>query len=323
MGDRWAPEDDMEIFLDETDAGFYEELTGEVYESRVFQQANPTQKGKRSRTKKRPHIIWKNLHQGQYLDEILHHEGRGDYQWETACPDCVSRSRDGLSMLGVPTYRCCNCFLNDLTCKLCCVQRHCHEPLHRIECWNGEWFEHSSLKDIGLHVQLNHTSMQCCLPVPGHQEFKVLHGSGIHHVVLDYCGCKRQLPKHVQLLRRGWFPASQRVPRTTTSFQLLEFLHLLSLCAKTPLYDFYRTLEKLTTNTRINMPKSRNKALMCMLLQWRHLKMLKRGGRGHVENGVETMQLLMCSVTASDKRLVGGNDLQPTLNLSQLNTITN
>ncbi|SJL02908.1 uncharacterized protein ARMOST_06249 [Armillaria ostoyae] len=33
--------------------------------------------------------------------------------------------------------------------------------------------------------------------------------------------------------------------------------------------------------------------------------------------------LVMCSVTASDKRLVGGNDLQPTLNLSQLYTITN
>ncbi|SJK99622.1 uncharacterized protein ARMOST_02930 [Armillaria ostoyae] len=32
---------------------------------------------------------------------------------------------------------------------------------------------------------------------------------------------------------------------------------------------------------------------------------------------------LMCSVTASDKRLVGGNDLQPALNLSQLYTITN
>ncbi|PBK81491.1 hypothetical protein ARMGADRAFT_1048805 [Armillaria gallica] len=156
MGNHWAPEDDMEIFLDETDAGFYEELTGEVYKSRVFQQANPTQKGKRSCTK--------------------------------------------------------------------------------VLCWNGEQFKCSSLKDIGLCMQLNHTSMQCHLPVPGHQEFKVLHGNGIHHVALDYCRCKRQLPKHVQLLCRGWFPASH--------FQLLEFLHLLSLCR-----------------------------------------------RGHVENGVETMQL--------------------------------
>ncbi|KAK0431781.1 hypothetical protein EV421DRAFT_1911561 [Armillaria borealis] len=32
---------------------------------------------------------------------------------------------------------------------------------------------------------------------------------------------------------------------------------------------------------------------------------------------------VMCSVTASDKRLVGRNDLQPALNLSQLYTITN
>ena len=31
----------------------------------------------------------------------------------------------------------------------------------------------------------------------------------------------------------------------------------------------------------------------------------------------------MCLVTASGKRLVGGNELQPTLNLSTLYTITN
>ncbi len=117
--------------------------------------------------------------------------------------------------------------------------------------------------------------MRCRLPIAGHQEFKVLHANGIHHVALDYCGCERQLPKHIQLLRRRWFPATQRVPRTAASFQLLEFLHMLSLCAKSSLYDFYRTLEKLTTNTGIDVPKSHNKALMRMLLQWRHLKMLK------------------------------------------------
>ncbi len=54
MGNHWAPEDDTDIFLDETDMGFYEELTGEVYESRIFQQAETdksTRKGRRSRTK--------------------------------------------------------------------------------------------------------------------------------------------------------------------------------------------------------------------------------------------------------------------------------
>ncbi|SJL15551.1 uncharacterized protein ARMOST_19052 [Armillaria ostoyae] len=38
---------------------------------------------------------------------------------------------------------------------------------------------------------------------------------------------------------------------------------------------------------------------------------------------VGILKPVMCSVTASGKRLVGRNDLQPTLNLSQLYTITN
>ncbi len=88
----------------------------------------------------------------------------------------------------------------------------------------------------------------------------------MHHIVLDYCGCERQLPKLVQLLRRGWYPTSQRVPRTVASFQLLEFLHLLSLCAKTSVYDFSHMLEKLTTNMGMGVPKSHYKALMHMLL---------------------------------------------------------
>ncbi|PBK81134.1 hypothetical protein ARMGADRAFT_1091560 [Armillaria gallica] len=142
-----------------------------------------------------------------------------------------------------------------------------------IRHWNGVYFKKMTLKNIGLHVQLNYTSM-----------------NGIHDVVLDYCGCERQLPKHIQLLHRGWYPTSQRVPRMAASFQLLNFLHILSLCAKTSVYDFYWMLKKLMTNTGMGVPKSRYKALMQMLLQWQHLKMLKCGRRGHVPNGVETMQ---------------------------------
>ncbi|SJL12089.1 uncharacterized protein ARMOST_15510 [Armillaria ostoyae] len=74
------------------------------------------------------------------------------------------------------------------------------------------------------------------------------------------------------------------------SFQLLNFLHILSLCAKTSVYDFYRMLEKLTMNTGMGVPKSRYKALMRMLLQWWHLKMLKHGGQGHMPNSIEMTQ---------------------------------
>ncbi|PBK83329.1 hypothetical protein ARMGADRAFT_1048466 [Armillaria gallica] len=135
------------------------------------------------------------------------------------------------------------------------------QPLHRIEHWNGEYFEHVMLKSIGLHVQLNHTSMRCRLPVPAHQEFKVLHGNGIHHVMVDYCGCE------------CWFSATQHIPQMAVSFQLLEFLHILSLCSKISLYNFYQTLEKLTMNTGMGIPKSHSKALI-----------------GHIDDGVDIMQ---------------------------------
>ncbi|KAK0430453.1 Metallo-hydrolase/oxidoreductase [Armillaria borealis] len=43
----------------------------------------------------------------------------------------------------------------------------------------------------------------------------------------------------------------------------------------------------------------------------------------HIFKDIKAKKAVMCSVTASGKRLVGGNELQPTLNLSTLYTITN
>lgn len=128
--------------------------------------------------------------------------------------------------------------------------------------------------------------MRCRAPVAGHIAFKVLHTTGIHDVALDYCGCERQIPHHAQLLRQGWYPASHKVPVTCATFRLLEFLHLLSLCLKVSIYDFYRTLERTSVNMGISILKSRIKMLMRMKLQWAHLKMLKRGGRAHADNRV-------------------------------------
>ncbi|PBK59996.1 hypothetical protein ARMSODRAFT_1027004 [Armillaria solidipes] len=109
--------------------------------------------------------------------------------------------------------------------------------------------------------------MHCRVPIAGHVSFKVLHMTGIHDITVNYCGCERQLLPHVQLLQH-------------------EFLHLLSLCSKVSVYDFYQTLEKTSANTGMGVSKSRIKMLMHMKLQWAHLKMLKRGGRVHIDSGV-------------------------------------
>ncbi|KAF9470579.1 hypothetical protein BDN70DRAFT_777251, partial [Pholiota conissans] len=73
---------------------------------------------------------------------------------------------------------------------------------------------------------------------------------------------------------------------TKTNKRLLRLFHLLSLTSKVSTYDFYRALERLSDNTGTCTPKSRYRQLLRVSLQWRHLKMLKRGGRGHDEAGV-------------------------------------
>ncbi|PPR05757.1 hypothetical protein CVT26_008661 [Gymnopilus dilepis] len=107
----------------------------------------------------------------------------------------------------------------------------------------------------------------------------------MHCVNVDYCGC-RPVSKVRQLLRRGLYPSSQDNPRTCTTFSLLNHMQMLSLTSKCSTYDYYKAIEKLTNNTGINLPRSKYQPLLRILLQWRHLKMLKRAGRGHDVSGV-------------------------------------
>jgi len=139
---------------------------------------------------------------------------------------------------------------------------------------------------MGLRIQLDHLGNRCSNPLPCHRDFRVLDSNGIHEINLDFCGCERQLPRHIQLLRRQLFPATQANPRTCATFGLLKQFHLLNLTSKVSAYDYYRALERLTDNTGTSLPRSRYRGLMRMGLQWRHLKLLKRAGRGHDPSGV-------------------------------------
>jgi len=128
--------------------------------------------------------------------------------------------------------------------------------------------------------------MQCENPIACHSNFVIIHTNGIHKVSIWYCGCSRAVPQHIQLLQPNLYPASQLSIRTCTSFQLLKLLHIFSLTMKASTYDFYCALEQLLDNTRIAKPHYRYHALSCMVLQWRHLKMLKQGGRANDVDGV-------------------------------------
>ncbi|KAG2101825.1 uncharacterized protein F5147DRAFT_746912 [Suillus discolor] len=111
--------------------------------------------------------------------------------------------------------------------------------------WNGTYFERIALADMGLRVQLGHQGMSCLCPQRGHVSFVVIHTNAIH---LSHCQ---------QLLRCEWYPATLHFPQSACTKQVLEFFLVLMWSSKVSGYEFYTSLERLTDNTRLNIPKSR------------------------------------------------------------------
>lgn len=70
------------------------------------------------------------------------------------------------------------------------------------------------------------------------------------------------------------------------TFSYLEQLHHLVLTTKASTYDLYRALARATDVAGQREVVWRYRQLIRMQLQWRHLKLLKRCGRGHELTGV-------------------------------------
>jgi CxC2 like cysteine cluster associated with KDZ transposases len=78
--------------------------------------------------------------------------------------------------------------------------------------------------------------------------------SGIHSIAIDFCDCRTNgiIPRHIQILRAGWFPATFDRPQTAFTFKCLDFYHELTLQGKVNAYDFCRTLRRLTDSLELN-----------------------------------------------------------------------
>ncbi|KAJ6478255.1 hypothetical protein C8R45DRAFT_1101644 [Mycena sanguinolenta] len=212
----------------------------------------------------------------EYLAEFLRLDGCGDASM-TSCPACN---------IGVPTIRCRDCYGGELYCPESCAAAHQHHPLHLVERWEGSFFKPTSLKDLGLRVQLGHAG---CLHLQrGREDFVVLDLGHIHNVSIDFCGCTGRPEHRVQLLRWCWFPATHDMPKTAATLRVLEFFHIQTLQGKTTMFDFYTSLEKLTdaSGTSLSPPPKRYCEFLRMTRAYRNLLMLKRGGRGHEHGGV-------------------------------------
>ncbi|KAF7292673.1 CxC2 domain-containing protein [Mycena indigotica] len=157
----------------------------------------------------------------------------------------------------------------------------------RPAAWNGSCFVRHSLKALGLRIQLGHPPLQSCdRPIAGRDDFVLLHHGGVLNVSVDFCGCHLSGdPCYIQLLRAGMFPASTDVPRTCATFSCLDRYHSLTLQGKITGYDYYKSLEALTDATGLK-PPDRYQVFLRMARQYRHLLLVKRGGRGYDQRGV-------------------------------------
>ncbi|KAF8867888.1 hypothetical protein BD779DRAFT_1482742, partial [Infundibulicybe gibba] len=142
----------------------------------------------------------------------------------------------------------------------------CHAslPFHKIKEWNGLYFEKITLKQLGLRYQLGHPIGHAC-PNPS----QARDGDFV-------------------LLRARLYPSTTVQPQTAATFRVLESFQLLSFMSKCSAYEFYRTLARRTDNTGTRRYR--------MIRQWRHLKMLKRSGRGNDPTGSSGTQLGECAV---------------------------
>ncbi|KAJ8584343.1 hypothetical protein M405DRAFT_866304 [Rhizopogon salebrosus TDB-379] len=246
-------------------------------------------RSKRKRTAgDHPLLLW--IHDRDlFLLEFLRHEGRGDHASATTCWKCH---------LDLPRFRCTDCLGTELYCQNCIVASHAENPVHRIQEWTDSFFVAVSLKDLGLHVQLGHpVGESCLLPQRAfNDDFTLIDTNGIHTIGLDFCGCETAQVRTKQLLRAAWFPATSIDPRTAATFRILQQYHLLSFESKASGYEFYQSIARLTDNTGLLPRKDRYEVFLRMVREWRHLKMLKRAGRGHDPAGVANTGSGECAV---------------------------
>ncbi|KAF8054677.1 hypothetical protein FPV67DRAFT_1568861 [Lyophyllum atratum] len=223
-----------------------------------------------------------------FVAEDIRWEGRGQYT-EDVCPVCG---------LNAPTYRCEDCEGGQILCRGCTLTAHRQNSLHRLKAWNGCFFEKTSLKKLGLRIQLGHRVGEICSNPKAAfaDDFVVVHINGIHEVAVDFCDCEAAQFSFLQLLRHRWFPATVGQPKSAATFAVLKHFHLLTFESKASCFEFYHALARLTDNTAMDNIKDRYSAFLRMVREYRHMKMLKRSGRGHAPSGAAGTMPGECAV---------------------------
>jgi hypothetical protein len=134
-------------------------------------------------------------------------------------------------------------------CSLLLTQAYINTTVH-VQRWTGTHFvrKRTALKDLGLHIQLNHPpGLVCPFRRLGPSDFVLYDLLGVHEISVDFCGCRTNdgteeggapLEHRMQLLHACWWPATTHSPKTCATFSVLCLFQLLNCMGKLSAYDF-------------------------------------------------------------------------------------
>ncbi|KZV64562.1 hypothetical protein PENSPDRAFT_563932, partial [Peniophora sp. CONT] len=230
-----------------------------------------------------------------FLREMIRRKGRGDAFKLTCCPDCKAPGR--------PEYSCGECEAADL-CRACIIRWHRYQPFHPIYRHTAGWPERVDPSDLGLRIQLGHLPGQVCKwrETKHVDHFTVLHTTGMFRIRVDFCDCDegKDVPRYVQLLRRGLWPSTVDKPESATTFQALDDFSRLSLMGRLTAYDYHRAAAARSDGAGLrDIPASLldfRQQFMTAVHGYRHITIFMRAGRGHEPNGIEGTPSGACAV---------------------------
>ncbi len=121
-------------------------------------------------------------------------------------------------------YQCKSSYLRPPSCSKCMVVTHWHLPFHRIEQWNGRYFQRTSLQNLGLIFYLGHSGDPCPNQLLNTiWKLTIVDVNGYHEANFKFCFCRNaELDEAKQLFCHLLFPATIKHPETVFTTEVLD-----------------------------------------------------------------------------------------------------
>ncbi|KAJ7584901.1 hypothetical protein C8J56DRAFT_1004906 [Mycena floridula] len=189
-------------------------------------------KRKRYMSSDDPMAGWRPMSE-EFLANLLWTKGLGYELFHQQCTFCETSGSDACGPA--------------LFCQKCGVERHQLLPLHKIQVWNGDFWDCTSLFKMGLVYQLGHSGM-CCVAPDSTSIMTMIGATSIQQIWVSWCGCVHSdHSTHVeQLMQNQWYLATVVDPHSCATFEALDSLRVLNVVTNVNVCDFITSLEILT-----------------------------------------------------------------------------